>query len=193
MKKILILLLSASLALTFAACTADTKPADDTDTLENAEITNEITDTAEATDTTPAKADTNGEIYTITLDNGTVISVGSYSEEAVSSLGTPIDIMEAPSCIHEGTDKVYTFDGFSITTSPDAEGGQYIAEFTLLSDLAALENGLTIGSPAEELSDMFGETYEEQFGVRTYTLDTVTVSVLVDGDTVSGITVSAVK
>lgn len=193
MKRILILLLSVALIFTFASCTSESGVIEDTKSADST-----VTDAVETEDTavreTEAAAETPAEsVYTITLDNGTEIGIGSYSEEAVTALGTPIDIMEASSCIHEGFDKVYTFDGFSITTSPDANGGQYLAEFTMLSDLVAFEGGLTVGSPAEELANVFGDTYEEQFGVRTYKLDSVNVSVLVDGDTVSGITVSAVK
>lgn len=190
MKNILTLLLSAAFVLTFASCGNQKGEVNDTDAVvtDPVETAETVTDETEPTVELP-----DIKVYSITLDNGTVISVGAYSEESVTSLGTPIDTMEAPSCIHEGFDRVYTFDGFSITTSPDENGGQYLAEFSLLSDLVAFENGLTVGSPTAMLADAFGDTYEEQFGVRTYKLDGVNVSVLVDGDIVSGITVSAVK
>lgn len=193
MKNILTLLLSAALVLTFASCSNQKGEVNDinavvTDPVETVETEATVTDETEPTVELP-----DIKVYSITLDNGTVISVGSYSDESVTSLGTPIDTMEAPSCIHEGFDRVYTFDGFSITTSPDKNGGQYLAEFTLLSDLVAFESGLAVGSPTAMLADTFGDTYEEQFGVRTYKLDGANVSVLVDGDIVSGITVSAVK
>lgn len=193
MKKILTLLLSSALILTFASCNTQEDGSSDTDAAQADTVEASDTENTVTEDTKPATEPSDSKTYSITLDNGAVISIGSYSEESVNSLGTPIDVMEAPSCIHEGFDKVYTFDGFAITTSPDEKGGQYLAEFTLLSDLVAFESGLTVGSPADMLEGDFGDTYEEQFGVRTYKLDSVNVSVIVDGDTVSGITVSAAK
>ena len=191
MKKILVLILSLALITAFCACgteeavTADTSAVTD----DAVGITAEVTETDAPEETSPAE----DEIYVITLDNGTVIPVGSTDEEAVTALGTPVEVLEASSCIHEGYDRVYTFDGFSITTSPDGKGNQYIAEFTMLSDLVAFENGLTVGSPADALTAVFGEDYKEQFGVLTYTLDSVTVSAVIDDAAVSGITVSANK
>lgn len=193
MKKLLTTILSLAVIAAFCACGADEVITSDTaNAKDTSEAFADVTDTeAEAENNVLAAEDE--AVYTVTLDNGAVIPVGSTSEEAVSALGTPMEILEAPSCIHEGSDRVYTFDGFSITTSPDGKGNQYIAEFSLLSDLVAFESGLTVGSPETELAAAFGEDFEEQFGVLTYKLDGATVSVVTDGGIISGITVSVSK
>ena len=131
--------------------------------------------------------------YEIKLDNGVTVVIGGDAEALIASLGEPVDYMEAPSCIHEGFDKVYTYDGYSINTSPDANGKQYVAELALLSDAVALENGLMIGGTASDVEAAFGTDCEDQFGVRIYKLDGVTVSITIDADSVTAITLSSTR
>jgi len=171
MKQIFALLLAASLALTMAACGSGSTPAGN--------------DTAVGESTPPAET---APEYSISLDNGNTIAINANAETTISALGAHIDFMEAPSCVHEGSDKVYTYDGYTVTTSPDAAGGQYVAELTLTSDVVALDNGLYIGCTLAEAKKAYGEDFTESFGVLKYELPGVTISVVADGDTVTGIT-----
>ncbi|MBQ8552292.1 MAG: hypothetical protein IJ428_05715 [Clostridia bacterium] len=194
MKKLSILL---ALALTFslASCgevtdrSVDTGNEDTDGAIESVNTTADETAAKEADTTAPEAIET----YTAVLDNGTTVIVGGEADMFITTQGEPLNYMEAPSCIHEGFDKVYTFDGYSVTTSPAADKTQYIAELSLLSDAVALEGGLMIGGSASDAEAVFGTEYEEQFGVRKYTLEGATVSIVLDGDTVSGITISSTR
>ncbi len=191
MKKLIILLLSLTLSLT-VSCGEVSPVNDDTKDTETTSA-EAITTDAATEDTEPADTVqvSQSSVFTAVLDNGITVIIGGDAEELISALGDPADYMEAPSCIHEGFDKVYTYDGYSITTSPAADKTQYIAELSLLSDAVALEGGLMIGSGVSDVEAVFGTDFEEQFGVRKYTLDGAAASIILDGDTVSGITISS--
>ena len=199
MKKILFPLLIAALILTTASCgagsaddasvtdgtaaqtaadpAADTQPAADGDT---AAVTEAVTQAA------PAVA---VEGYTCVFDNGLSLKLGDAAD-AISVLGDYSDMMEAPSCVHEGFDRVYTWSGlYTVTTSPNASGAEYIAEISLLSDLVALQAGdayLMIGSPEADVKAAFGDPAEDAFGVQKYIIDGANVTVTVDGGAVTG-------
>lgn len=195
MKRFLVLLLALALVFGLVACdTQDgTTPGDDT-----TDGTNDTTDTAKKDDSTepsdnttePPVSDVVYTTYTVKLDNGLSIEVGG--DASWVSAEDAIDYMEAPNCIYEGFDKVYTFDGYSINTSPDKNGGEYITELAILSDMVAFESGLTIGSDLSAVDAEFGDNFTEQFGVRTYKLGEITTVVILDGSgIVTGITLSA--
>ncbi len=195
MKKLLILLLSLTIAIALSACDNTDGSSDTTKDTSN-ETTESPTDTTVNPPETTVPDTTASEIsltYTLVFENGMTITIGGPSEEFIASAGEPIDYMEAPSCIHEGYDKVYFYDWYSITTSPNASGEQYISEFSMLSDAVALKDGgITVGSTAQAVEAVFGTYYDEQFGIRVYELDGATVSIQFTDDLVSGFTVSAV-
>ncbi len=133
--------------------------------------------------------------YECKLDNGVNITLGSNADEAVKALtdalGEALDFMEAPSCVHPGNDKVYTFEGFTVTTSPDANGDEYVAELSFLSDSVGFDNGIMIGSSESDVTASFGSEFEESFGVRKYSLDGATLTIIFSDDAVSAMSVSA--
>ncbi len=177
MKKSIILSLALSLLL-FSACGPAASVNDET--TGESETALGVTDTAITADT-----------YTVTLEGGETFVLGGSIGDVVSLYGEPISVMEAPNCIREGNDTVYVFDAYSVMTSPSADGGYFLAEFTLLSDGAAFEGGVTIGSAKEDVDTVFGTQYEESFGVRTYSLDGANVSVVFADDVVSAITMTS--
>ncbi len=195
MKKLTLLLLALTLALT-VSCGEVPPVNDDTsigDTDTETTASEAVTTDAVTEDTAPADTVqvSKSSVFTAVLDNGVTVIIGGDADELISALGDSLNYMEAPSCIHEGFDKVYTYDGYSITTSPAADKTQYIAELSLLSDVVALDGGLMIGSDVSDVEAVFGTDFEEQFGVRKYTVDGAAVSIVLDGDTVSGITISS--
>lgn len=202
MKKTLSLFLIAALSAALVSCGGDagttTDTASDThgtDTQNPAVTETQPTgDTAAVTDavteapvqqTTPAV-----DGYTCVFDNGISVKLGSPAADALAALGDYSDMMEALSCVHEGFDRVYTYSGlYTVLTSPDASGAEYIAEISLLSDLVALDvNGayLMIGSPESDIKAAFGDPAEDAFGVQKYNLDGANVTVTVDGGAVTG-------
>ena len=133
----------------------------------------------EAAETEAAPAE---EGYLCSFDNGTDIRIGAAADSVLASLGDALNMAEAPSCIHEGMDRIYTYNGFSLTTSPDGKGTDRVYEIALTSDAVVLANGISIGSSLAEVEAAFGSDYTEQFGVLKYRLGEVSVSIVLDED-----------
>jgi hypothetical protein len=200
MKETISMLLLAALTAALVSCGGNAStPADGSDT--DAQ-TPALTEALTASDTdavitdvvteAPAPAQTAPAVegYTCVFDNGISVKLGSSAADALATLGDYSDMMEAPSCVHEGYDRVYTYAGlYTVLTSPDAQGKEYVAEISLLSDLVALETGgnfLMIGSPESDIKAAFGDPAEDAFGVQKYNIDGAILTVTIDGGVVSG-------
>ena len=189
MKTLLSLLILAALTVMTVSCGSDASVSQDT----AAEVPSVGEVTAAVTDAVAAPVQTAPAVdgYTCVFDNGISLKLGSPAADALALLGDYSDMMEAPSCVHEGFDRVYTYAGlYTVTTMPDAAGNEYVAEISLQSDLVALEaNGayLMIGSAASDVQGAFGEPAEDAFGVQKYNIDGAIVTVTVNGDSVGGL------
>ena len=199
MKKTLALLLLAALTASMLSCGNDSTTPDTTDSVsgtpdtavtEAAVIGDETAAVTEVQTEAPAQNTPAVDGYTCVFDNGISIKLGSPAADALAVLGDYSDMMEAPSCVHEGFDRVYTYAGlYTVLTSPDASGAEYIAEISLLSDLVALDVSgtyLMIGSAESDIKAAFGDPAEDAFGVQKYNLDGANLTVTVDGGVVSG-------
>lgn len=199
MKKTLALLLLAALTASMLSCGNDSPTSDTTDSVsgtpdtavtEAAVIDGETAAVTEAQTEAPAQNTPAVDGYTCVFDNGISVKLGSPAADALAVLGDYSDMMEAPSCVHEGFDRVYTYAGlYTVLTSPDASGAEYIAEISLLSDLVALDVSgtyLMIGSAESDIKAAFGDPAEDAFGVQKYNLDGANLTVTVDGGVVSG-------
>ncbi len=199
MKKTLSLLLLAALTASMLSCGNDSATSDTTDSVsgipdtavtEAAVTDGETAAVTEAQTEAPAQNAPAVDGYTCVFDNGISVKLGSPAADALAALGDYSDMMEAPSCVHEGFDRVYTYAGlYTVLTSPDASGAEYIAEISLLSDLVALDvNGtyLMIGSAESDIKAAFGDPAEDAFGVQKYNIDGANLTVTVDGGVVSG-------
>lgn len=184
MKKTVFSLLFAAALCVMVSCssgeTADTTP-------DNWIPDNSTETTADVPDTIPENTG-----YIVELDNGTTFVMGALADDIVAALGEPLSVTEAPSCVHEGMDKLYNFGSYTLTTSPGADGNARIQEISLISDAIALADGLSIGSDKATVEAAFGSEYTENFGVLQFSLDGAGVSVILDGDDcVSGLTITA--
>ena len=203
MKKRLSLLILAALTASLLSCGSDSTGDDTTasaDTTAGA-VEAAVTETDAAGNITEAMTETVTEApaqntpaaegYTCVFDNGISVKLGSSAADTLALLGDYSDMMEALSCVHEGFDRVYTYAGlYTVLTSPDAQGNEYVAEISLLSDLVALDvngNFLMIGSAESDIKAAFGEPAEDAFGVQKYNIDGANITVTVDGGVVSGL------
>ncbi len=183
----LIAALAFSFAFSFASCAKDDAPdSDKNDKPDDIIISDGETDG----DTNPdadADADkTADSARVVTLSDGRTIEIGAAADAAIALLGEYDDMYEAPSCVHEGYDRFYTYDGFSVTTAPQ-ENGDIVTEFLIESSACTLANGITIGSSAEDVTAAYGEDYSESFGTMRYEYDGVTLTIVTDGTSVTSV------
>lgn len=132
--------------------------------------------------------------YDVELDCGVKLTIGNDAatelKKLTDKLGEATDFMEAPSCVHPGNDKVYTFEGFTVTSSPDADGNEYLGEITFTSDAVGFASGIMIGSSDADVTAEFGDDFEEKFGVRTYSTNGVKITFTFTDGAASAISVA---
>lgn len=186
MKKTIFTLLLAAVMCTAVSCGAD----ETADTDAAAAVQETAADSAD--ELASAIADVVKTGYIVELDDGTTFVMGALADDTVAALGEPVSLTEAPSCVHEGMDKLYNFGSYTLTTSPDADGKARIQEISLTSDAVSLADGLSIGSDKAAVEASFGTEYTDNFGVMQFSLDGADVSVVLDSDDcVSGLTITA--
>mgnify|MGYP003310227199 CR=1 FL=1 len=188
MKKILALILILTIFFC-VSCSAEPNNADES-------IDRQLTDNtvAEQSDeneesTAPDEITENTEetSYTCVFADGRQITLGEKADSFLASFGDYSDVMEAPSCIHEGFDRVYSFDGFTVTTSPDGSGFDYVVEVALTGWECVLENGIHVGSTMAGVEAVYGTEYEDLFGQIKYSLGSTEALFLIDGGVVANI------
>lgn len=131
----------------------------------------------------------NGTV-TVSLASGAKVVLGAADSDVLGALGKYNDKMEAPSCVHPGNDVLYYYNGYTVTTSPNAAGKSIVASIGITSDAVKLANGITVGSSASAVKAAFGDKYTEVFGVITYEIGNGIVQIVCDADTVTAIAVT---
>lgn len=91
--------------------------------------------------------------------NGVTIVPGKDFADADKALGEPLKYTEAASCYFDGMDKVFTYDGFEITTYPVGDK-DYVQDICISSDKYKTVEGITIGASLDEVIEAYGEDYE---------------------------------
>lgn len=100
-------------------------------------------------------------------------------------IGEPVTYFEAPSCAFEGLDKIYTYEGFELTTYPDGDK-DYISSIRLLDNSISTPEGITIGSTTEEAVAAYGSEYTASDELFTWENDNAMLSILFqDGEAIS--------
>lgn len=184
MKKRIMAALLAALFLTLTACGGS----GESENGAAADSASAGTDAAE----TAAGVSISEDGYVCTLDSGKTIPLGSKTDDVLGGLGTVTDTQEAPSCLYDGTDKVYTIDGaYTVTSTQAADGAERITQISFLSDAAAVRTDagmLMIGSDEADVTAAFGEPAEDSFGIRKYNLTGGTLTAVITDGLVSGLT-----
>jgi len=116
----------------------------------------------------------------------TVITVGAEAAPILKELGTAKKTFEQESCAYQGKDKVYSYDGFDICTYP-VNGKDYISAVYIMNDTVSTPEGLKIGAKKQDIIDIYGKEYKEEFGVYRYTAGTTQLSIYTTNQVVDSI------
>lgn len=163
-----------------------------TDVLNDAKDT-EVTQGAEvvvedkSTDAVPSEAE---EGYSFEV-NGVTVPVNVDFAPVYEKLGKEAQYFEAASCAFQGLDKMYTYDGFEISTYPN--GNQdYISTVYFLDDSVTTKEGIYLGSDLSDVIAAYGESFTEESGEYTYTLGQTKLAFIIEDDSVASITYKAI-
>ena len=100
-------------------------------------------------DNTAAFGFNNGEL---TLTPG-----DKFNAEA-DSLSETTAYMEAASGYFDGLDKVFTYEGYEVTTFPK-EDGDYIQDINISSETIKTDKGIGVGSSLSDVENAYGKGY----------------------------------
>ena len=91
-----------------------------------------------------------------------------WDEAAAAGLGVPISYFEAKSCVFEGIDRMYTYPGFEVDTSPDGTGADSVTTVYLLDDSVTTPEGAYIGCNKSLVEKLYGESFSPEENSLTY-------------------------
>lgn len=116
--------------------------------------------------------------------NGVTLVPGTPFDPAAP--GEALSVFEAPSCAIEGTDIVYSYEGFEITAVDDGSGQILYSIYLLDSSLSTAE-GLSIGDSEETAEALYGSSWDVSEGVCTCTAGNTRLILILSDGTVSSI------
>lgn len=163
MKRILLVLLTVILSLSFASCL---QPADNGGQGENEPKDSKY-------------------FFVVTNKNNYAVKIDADMADALAALGEPLKYFEAASCAFDGLDKTYTYAGYIILTRPDGKK-DYINSIQLTDDSVQTPEGAYIGMTADAVKGIYGNPTEETATLISYTDGNATISfVLKDAKVIS--------
>lgn len=121
----------------------------------------------------------------------TKIEMNEDASKVVEELGDPDDYFESESCAFEGLDKVYTYPGFHLNTYP-VDDKDYVLSVDFMDDTVETDEGISIGSTKDEVTEAYGEPTEETSSSLVYEKGDTEMTIGLDGDSVSSLEISAV-
>lgn len=123
--------------------------------------------------------------------NGVEVKMNAEADPIVEALGEPISTFDAPSCAFQGTDFIYTYDGFQLNTYP-LNDVNYVSSVVFTSDAVSTPEGLEIGGTKDDMIAAYGEDYTEEYDQYTYTRGDSQLVVLFEDGYISSIEYQAV-
>jgi hypothetical protein len=167
-------------ALAFTACTGP-QPAVTTIGADLSTKTPDVTETipASAAETEAETKPAAGADAFAFVSGGTTIRPTGETREIEAFLSEARETGEAPSCAFEGLDKVYRYDGFEIQTGM-LNGVDYVTGVIILDENVKTPEGLSIGMSLEEMVEIYGDDYAEDFGQYVYEDEDVRLIMIID-------------
>ncbi len=96
---------------------------------------------------------------TFGYNNGSVmLTPGEKFDAGADGMPETTAYMEGASCYFDGLDKVFTYDGYEVTTYPKADG-DYIQDVSISSDTIKTDKGIGVGSTIEDIEKAYGNDY----------------------------------
>lgn len=86
------------------------------------------------------------------------------------NVGETVSYSEGASCYYDGMDKVFGYNGYTVTTYP-AASGDYISDIYITGKNIKTEAGIGVGSTADELTKAYGNNYVEDGKNYKFSID----------------------
>jgi len=198
MKVFTLLIISALFVCTLAAC-GDSAPDTPIQPLPPPEVQYVPEDTP-APDEQPANDDANTpdevtepdepqapEVFFFKIGD-TVVDLNKDIQHIIEQVGEPLGVLELPSCAFDGMDRVFRYPGTDLYTYPVGDD-DFVYNISFFDDsVRTAEGGIRLGSGLQSVLDAYGDDYELDSGMYTFTRGLTVLEFLVADDTVIGIT-----
>ena len=99
---------------------------------------------------------------------GVRIVLGEDAAPVLEKLGEPNDVFEVESCAFVGTDRIYYYPGFNISTYPADEGEDRVLAITFSADTVETDQGVYLGMKKADVLAIYGEGEEAGDAVSYY-------------------------
>ncbi len=99
--------------------------------------------------------------------NGVTFHVRTDSADVLRVLGNEYDYSEVMSCVYDGYDKQFIYDGITVCTVP-VDGVDVIEQFIITGGDYSTARNIKVGSTLDEIVAAYGEDYFDD-GYVTYT------------------------
>ena len=156
MKRILVSLTAAALALTsavsLAGCGSNGSSSSKDASSSSAAASSKVEESSSA-----AAVSANDVKFTY---NGSTVELNTEIDAMVVALGEPISVTSQMSCHGEGEDKTYTYDGFVVNSYP-RDGKDYVMEIVVSNAGIPTSKGIEVGSSASDVVAAYGSGYKE--------------------------------
>jgi len=116
-----------------------------------------------------------------------VVDMDQDIADVIDKAGEPIAVLELPSCAFEGMDRVFRYPGADLYTYPIMDD-DFVYTIVFFDDsVRTAEGGIRLGSNLRDVLDAYGDDYELDSGMYTYTRGLTVLEFLVEDDIVIGI------
>lgn len=86
------------------------------------------------------------------------LTPGERFDAQAEGMSETLEYMEAASCYFDGLDKVFTYEGYAVTTYPKTDG-DYIQNIDISSETIKTDKGIGVGSTLSEVEKAYGKDY----------------------------------
>lgn len=185
--KFIALCICSILALTFTACSDNTKVIEGevkTIQMENSETEPIITSETQEKETTPDE-DEQYKGYAFAYQN-VVVEIDAEAAPIIEKLGEANSYFEAPSCAFEGIDKMYGYHSFEVDTYP-LKDKDYISAIIFKDDTITTAEGVGIGDTIDKVTEIYGNDGSNEDGMLVFEKDKVKLCFIVQDNSVASI------
>lgn len=157
MKKLIAILLTLVMIFALVGCSS------------SGDVSSNASTESTPSDITSSTTNTKTDSGKITLGSAE-LSVGMViTEDIINKVGTPDDIMSAPSCFYDGEDTIYVYPDFSLYTYRDGDY-DYLYIIELSTDKNATEFGGKVGMNIYDVEELYGSNSSGTATSKVYKL-----------------------
>ncbi|MGI6157764.1 MAG: hypothetical protein ACOYH4_04760 [Saccharofermentanales bacterium] len=127
-------------------------------------------------------SDLRKDAFVFIAPDGTEIMPTVEADRYADLLERADEVLSAPSCVFEGEDTVYVFPTFEVQVGT-VGGVAYVTSIVLTAPSVSTAEGLSVTATKDEMLEIYGNDYVEQFGQYIYERTPTQLILVLDPET----------